>query len=158
MLTEKQIHTIQPKFMLIVVLCATMILSVLVFATVVCVLTDWENLNDRIKMLTLFAAGTGIVIFGLSTVVPAMSIPSPQLRNLAKPDDETVNAMAGSLLTENLTRYMMVEGGIFLNLMVFLIEPHTGSLVIAGIGLLLQLVCFPRPAKLVSVIENRIGG
>lgn len=157
MLDQEQIKRIQPKLLFIQVIAGALILGALSFAAAMIVIVDWENLNDAVKMLTLFAGATGLFIFVMSIFVPMIFTSHPQATQATDGarENSAIDAAVTTLVTESLIRYALLEGGIFLNLMVLIIEPHLASLVVAGIGLLFMLALFPRQSKLISTIENR---
>jgi hypothetical protein len=157
MLSSEQVQQVRPRLLSIQIVSAALILSVSVFAVATSMIVDWENLNDRIKMLDLFASATGVLIFVLSIFAPGMFSSDITAASHSTSDQSSaVMAIANMILTENLIRFTLLEAAIFLNLMVFIIEPHIALLVVAGIGLLLMLVFFPRQSKMISHIENRI--
>jgi hypothetical protein len=157
MLNQDQIKRIQPKLLLIQVIAAALILGALAFATAMSVMVDWENLNDQVKMLTLFAGVSGLFISVMSIFVPKIFASHPGVTKATGDalEDRDIDAAVATLTTESLIRYAMLEGAVFLNLMVLIIEPHLASLVVAGIGLLLMIVLFPRQSRLVAAIEDR---
>ena len=158
MLTPEQIADIRPKLVLIQTIAAALIIGVVVFAAVIFAIVDWGNLNDRLKMLSLIGAVTGIFMFGLSIVAPKIFASG---RDAAPPADSdqsnAIKPILESLMAENLIRFALIEAAIFLNLMVFMIESHRAALVVVGIGILLMLICFPRQSKMITTIEDRMG-
>lgn len=159
MLDQAQITRIKPKLMLIQVVALALILGAMAFAAVSSVIVDWENRNDQIKMLTLFAMTSGLFIFAMSIFIPkffATNHTAGQHSTRESVSDKSVDAIVPMLMTETVIRYALIEGGVFLNLMVLIIEPHLATAVVAGIGLVLMLAMFPRQSKLISILEFRL--
>jgi len=157
MLDSEQVQQIQPKLVLIQVVAGALIMGAVAFAAAMSVIVDWENLNDQANMLTMFAGASGLFIFMMSIFVPLMFAGKSNVSNASSSpvEEPGIAAAIPMLMTETLIRYALIEGGVFLNLMVLIIEPHLASLVVAGIGLLLMLVLFPRRSKMMSTIEDR---
>ncbi len=158
MLTPEQITAIQPKLVVIQLIAAALITGVLVFAGVICAVADWGGLNDRLKMLSLIGAVSGVFMFVLSVVAPKVFASGQAESGPAASDQpDVIKTHLNSLLTETLIRFALIEAAIFLNSMVFMIESHRVSLVVVGIGILVMLFCFPRRSNMIAVIEDRLG-
>ena len=158
MLTPDQIDNIRPKLISIQIISAVLIVGALVFTAMICAIVDWDNLNERLKMLSMIGAVSGILMLGMSFVVPKVfSSGEGGLRSDNSDQSEVVKTTLHSLMVENLIRYALIEAALFLNLMVFLIEPHRAALLIVGIGVLTMLICFPRQSKMIAEIENRLA-
>ncbi len=157
MLAPEQIRRIQPKLLTVQALAGALILGAIVFAAVMSLMVDWENLNDQVKMLTLMASVSGLFLFVISVFVPIVFGGSSNgFQKLNEPlKDSQIDAVVSMLITETLIRYALIEGGVMLNLMVLIIDPHLVLIVVAGIGLLLMLASFPRQSKMISTIEQR---
>jgi uncharacterized membrane protein len=157
MLTPEQTENIRPKLAVIQMIAAALIVGVIVFAGVIFAIVDWENLNERIKMLSLFGAATGILMFGFSIVAPRVFASSHHVALPAKPDQsEAIKPVLDSLMAEHIIRFALIEAAIILNLMVFMIEPHRAALVVVGIGILLMLIFFPRQSNMITTLEDRL--
>ena len=157
MLNQEQIDRIQPKLVLVQAVAAALILGALGFAAMISVIVDWENLNDQTKMLTMIAGATGVFIFVMSIFVPKIFANKPTAAAAVNSpiEDKDIDAALPMMMTETLIRYALIEGGIFLNAMVMIIEPHLASLIVAGTGLLLMLVLFPLQSKMIATTERR---
>ena len=157
MLSNEQIQQLRPKLLSIQVISGFLMLGVLAFAGLMVMIVDWDDLNDRVKMLTLIAAATGVLILVLSIFIPNAFSSDVRPSGDSESDQSTAaTAIANMLVTENLIRFALLESAIFLNLVVFFLEPHLVSLAVAGFGLLLMLAFFPRQSRMISVIEERI--
>lgn len=158
MLTKDQKQQAAPKFLLTQIVAVALMLGVFGLIAVICfVLVDFDNLNPRIKMLTLIGFVAGMLLYGVSIVVPrifATDLP-------AKTDDESgerkaITSIVNAMLTEKIAQVAVVEGGIFLNAIVFMLEPHVSSLVVIGIGIVLMFAYFPRRSRQMAVLEERL--
>lgn len=158
MLTPEQINAIRPKLFTIQLVAATLFVSVVLFAVVISMITDWENLNDRFKMLSLIGTASGTLVLGLSMIVPRVFASGEPETHLPKSDDpqQSISSILTSLTVETLIRFALIEAAIFLNLVVMMIEPQRASLVIVGIGVLMMLIWFPRKSKMIAVIDDRL--
>jgi hypothetical protein len=157
MLTPEQITDIRPKLVVIQIIATALIIGVIVFAAVIFAIVDWGNLNARLKMLSLIGTVTGIFMFGLSIVAPKVFASGNDVAPPADSDQsDAIKSILDSLMAENVIRFALIEAAIFLNLMVFMIEPHRAALVVVGIGILLMLICFPRQSRMITTIENRL--
>ena len=155
MLTPEQIKNIRPKLVAIQFIAAALIVGVVVFAGVMSAIVDWDNINDRFKMLSLIATASGIFMFTLSIVAPKVFASGNEV--VDSDPSTAILAIINTLMVENLIRFALIEAAVFLNLMVFMIEPHRGSLIVVGVGILLMLICFPRQSKMIAVIEDRLS-
>jgi len=157
MLTDEQVQQIRPRLLTIQAVAAALIVGDLMFAGAISVVVDWENVAERVKMLTLIGMIAGVFIYALSIVVPKVFASGTNLRPPTKVvDQEEIASTANTMMTEVLIRFALINGAIFLNLMVFLIEIHIASLVVAAIGLLLMVALFPRQSNMISTIGDRL--
>jgi hypothetical protein len=162
MLTPEQVQRIQPKLTLVQIVAGALIFGALAFAAGMSLMVDWGNLNDELKMLTMMASGSSLLLFVMSIFVPVIFAGnSSEFDNSGTPpDDASVDRAVPMLISETLIRYSLIEGGVFLNLTILIIEPHVALIVVTAIGLLVMLALFPRRSKMISTIEKRarIGG
>ena len=157
MLTDEQVQQIRPRLLTIQAIAAALIVEVLFLAGVLSAIVDWENVADRVKMLTLIGMIAGVFIYALSIVVPRVFASGTNLRPPTKVVDQyEIASTASTMMTEVLIRFALINGAIFLNLMVFCIEIHVASLVVAAIGLLLMVAFFPRQSNMISAIGDRL--
>lgn len=158
MLTQEQIADIRPKLVSIQIIAAALMIGSVIFTGVICAIADWDNLNEPLKMLSLIGTVSGVFMFGLSLVAPKFfSSGNDNAHSVDSDQSVTIKTVLDSMMTENLIRFVLIEAAIFLNLMLFLIENHRAALVVAGVGLMLMLICFPRQSKMIHVMEERLG-
>ena len=103
-------------------------------------------------MLVLLAASSGAVMFSLSFV--AFKVLSAQ--TAAK--DESLMAHFQVLQTAWIVRFAIIEGAIFMNLIVTMAENSLITMFVAVFGVLLMLIGFPRSEKVENLMEYRLRG
>lgn len=113
-----------------------------------------EALNNKPKMLVMLGGFTGMVSYGLSFVVAAVF-------NTPIPADETpteaqIKKAAGQIANSHVIRCAIIEGGIFLNLMVLLLERNFISAAVVVLGFLLLCVLFPTHRRFAKAISRRL--
>lgn len=113
-----------------------------------------EALNSDPSMLVMLAAFTGMVSYGLSFVVAAI-FKSPVLSD-ETPTDAQVKKAASQIASSHVTRSAIIEGGVFLNLMVLLLERNFISVAVIALGFLLLCVLFPTHGRFVNAISRRL--
>jgi hypothetical protein len=145
---------------MIQVVAGALLLGVLILSGVIFVaLVDLNDLNPAVKMLTLIGAVAGVSLYCVSLVLPKLFSAAV---NKSGSDSETVqrNAVTSimrSLTTENIARLALIEGGVFLNAVVMILEPHKVTIGILIAGIVLMLLLFPRRGKLISTLEDRLS-
>ena len=113
-----------------------------------------EALHSKPNMLVMLAAFTGMVCYGLSFVVAAVfNTPVPADET---PTDAQVKKVAGQIASSHVIRSAIIEGGIFLNLMVLLLERNFISVAVIGLGFWLLCVLFPTHSRFVKAISRRL--
>ena len=113
-----------------------------------------EALNSKPKMLVVLAAFTGMVSYGLSYIVAAI-FNSPVASD-ETPTDAQVKKAASQIANSHVIRSAIIEGGIFLNLMVLLLERNFISIAVVALGFLLLCVLFPTHNRFAKAISRRL--
>jgi hypothetical protein len=162
MLTTEQQGKIQPKLKTILVIHAALGIGMLSMAIVIAAIVDWKKLSSEAGMLPLMAAVTGLLTFGMSFIIPrllaaqstdiAASL-TKQTGSNEVPAEEILKALIGNSMNNKIISAALVEGGVLLNLTVFMIDPTTVSLAIVAIGLLIFAFRFPFPGRQKSKLE-----
>jgi len=132
---------------------ATMAAGALIGAIVVIGLVP-EALNTDASMLVLLGAFTALVSYALSFVVAAVFH-----QPVAADDDPTedqVKKATQQILNSHIIRSAVIEGGIFLNLMVLLLERNYISVAVIGLGFLLLCFLFPTAGRLIKAVSRRL--
>jgi len=150
MLSDEQTKRVGSKLFLVQIAAAAMMFSIVILVPVMCMIAQWETLTGTAKLLTMIASLAAICMYLMSAFVPKIFSTQPPA---GLSDDAAVDSVLGMLSTETLIRFALIEGAAFMNLLVFMVEPHMASLIAAGIGFLMMLIFFPRKSKMISAIE-----
>lgn len=113
-----------------------------------------EALNSKPNMLVMLAAFTGMVFYGLSFIVAAIfnqPVPADEV-----PTDAQVKKAASQIANSHVIRCAIIEGGIFLNLMVLLLERNFISAAVVALGFLLLCVLFPTHGRFSNAISRQL--
>ena len=106
-------------------------------------------------MLILLAATTGVVSYLLSFFF------GPAFRksvNASEPVEYTdIKTLLSGLQTSHVIRCVMIEAGIYLNLVVLLLDHGWFNLYIAGLGMVLLMLLFPTKGRTVRGIEKGLN-
>ena len=158
MLSDDQKAILRPRMLSTQIVAGALLLGVLVLSGIIFLMVDSERLGNPLRMLTLIASVTAAAMFGLSVVAPGMFASGTPAANDndGSGNEAAIKTAANAIFVETLIRFFLIEAAIFLNLMVFFIEPHYASLVVSGIGVLLMLVFFPRQSKMAAAVEDQI--
>jgi hypothetical protein len=135
-----------------------------------------DPLNNDPNMLVILGAFTGMVSFGLSYVVAAIfnsdhSSNSAQNHNnnstnlnpedsanpLVDADTEKqIQRASSQVMNSHIVRSAIIEGAVFLNLMVLLLERNYISVAVILLGVLLLLVLMPTHHKMIKSVQTRL--
>lgn len=163
MLTTEQQKQAQPKLITILIIYSALGIGMLSMLVVIGVIVDWNKLTNEAGMLSLMAAITGLMTFGMSFIIPRLlSVRSTDIAaNLTKqkgsndvPAADIVKTLLGNSMNNTIVSGALIEAGVFLNLIVFMIEPSTVSLAVIVIGLLIFAFRFPFPGRQMSKLES----
>lgn len=158
MLNDDQMTILRPRMLSTQIVAGALLVGVLILTGIIFLIVDSERLGNPLKMLTLIASVTAAAMFGLSVVAPGMfaSGTPASVENDESDRQAAIKTAANAIFVETLIRFFLIEAAIFLNLMVFFIEPHYASLVVVGIGVLLMLIFFPRQSKMAAAVEDQL--
>jgi hypothetical protein len=167
MLTPTQIARAKPKLVLIQIISAGILFGAIMFTGVILSMTDWSQFPGDGRMMSLLGAITGFAMLGLAWIVPSLIATSPtqiaaeviRFRNPEQADqldDKIIEGLLASLVTGRIVFSAIIEGAIFLNLMVFFIERNTINLALVGFGLLTLIVTFPLQSRLLGKTTDQI--
>lgn len=152
MLSPEQKSEVLPKLITILIIHCALVMGVVMFAVVMSFITDWSKLSNEAGMLSLMAAITGLMTYGMSFIVPKLLRASPATiaANLVKrkqtkdvADQAILEALVNNHMSSRIVAAALLEGGLFLNLIMFLIEPNTVLIAMVIIGLALLLLRTP---------------
>ena len=144
-----------------------------VFAILVSTITDWSEIGDPASpsMLALMGLIFGGMMMLLSFIVPVVSRranirqltdrhASPDLYDKSnaplEKDDSVIHKLLATFQTSVVVRFAMIQGAIFLNLMLFILEKNPVNLIVGLVGLLLMLFLLPLPGRVWNFVENTI--
>jgi len=113
-----------------------------------------EALNNDPNMLVMLAAFTALVSYGLSFVVA--SIFNQPVAADEVPSEAQIKKAAQQIANSHVIRSAIIEGGIFLNLMVLLLERNFISVAVIALGFLLLCVLFPTHSRFTNAISRRL--
>lgn len=149
-LTKEQLEQISKSGLTLKIICGALLIGVCMFALVLCLIIDFENLDTDLDMLVLLAASSGAVMFSAAYV--AFQVLSKQT---AAKDDSTM-ANLNVLQTAWIVRFAILDAAIFMNLIVTMAENSLITLFVALVGVLLMVIGFPRSVKVEAVMEDRM--
>lgn len=159
MLSDDQLRDIQPRLMINLIVAGAIFMGGVLFAAVIAITADWNVVGQPSKMLNTLGAGTAIVMYGLAFAIPRTF---PRVPDSVAPQQGEATFLVGlqqiaSLMTtETIVRYALIEGGVFLNITVFMLEPRWVTAVVIGLGLLVMLVSLPLPGRAVNQFQQRV--
>ncbi|MFK7767864.1 MAG: hypothetical protein AB8B55_11635 [Mariniblastus sp.] len=163
MLSQELQQHVAPRIRVMQAIVAAIIMGAIMFCVCIGFIANWENYGEPMRLLTLIGGFAGVCIYILSFVLPFMFSKVPTSNEVeakggdpGKQSETIINLILNMVTAEIVVRAALIDGAIFLNLVVFLLDPHIVSLVIAGIGILLLLFLLPRSSKIVSVVEDRL--
>jgi hypothetical protein len=152
MLTTEQQNLAQPKLKTILIIYGALGMGMLMFLVTIGLIADWKKLSTEADMMALMGAVVGLMTYGMSFIVPKLMSADPAeiAANLTKqsgtsavPAEEVINSLVSNYTNNRIVAGALLEGGVFLNLIVFLIEPNTVSIAVALIGFLIFVFRFP---------------
>ena len=151
-LNDSEIKALQPRIKVLQFIIGALAMGVAFFLCIALVVTGGPKSWDLSEMLPLI----GIVFSGI-TIVGWVVFPMVA-RNLPI-GSSTVGGDANAetfmkLQTHSVIRGALVEGGAFLNLMLFIVEGNGFNLLAALVGLFLLLLLFPTASNVPSKIES----
>ena len=111
-LTQEQLQQLSKPGLTVKIICGALLAGACNFALILCVIVDFNDLNTNLDMLVLLAAASGAVMFSMSFV--AFKVLTGQ--TAAK--DESMMAHFQVLQTAWIVRFAIIEGAVFMNLIV----------------------------------------
>jgi len=113
-----------------------------------------EALNNEPNMLVMLAAFTAMVLYGLSFVVAAIFNQPVAADDV--PSEDQIKKAATQIANSHVIRCAIIEAGVFLNLMVLLLERNFISIAVVALGFLLLCVLFPTHGRFANAISRRM--
>ena len=160
MLTNEQSASIAPKLLSIQIISAAILMGAVCFAVVIAFIVNWEELTTTVPLMTLIGAATGVSLLMLSFVAPRIAAANTvqatafQLAQKKRDvdDEQTLLELVQQLTVNQIIFSALIEGAIFLNLIVFMLDKSQVSLFVVGIGLVILILSFPTGTR----IQNRL--
>jgi len=120
------------------------------FALILCVILDINGLNTELDMLVMLAASSAAVMYSISLIAFKVLSTQTAARN------ETTIAHFRVLQSAWIVRFAVLEGAIFMNLIVTMAENSLITLFVALFGVLLMLIGFPRSITVDGLLADRL--
>ncbi len=164
MLSPTQVQRAKPKLLLIQLIAAAILIGAFFFTGIILTMTDWSKFPGDGRIMSLLGAITGFAMLGLAWIVPNLIATSStqiaaeviRFRDSDQLDDKIIEGSLASLVFRRIVFSAIIDGAIFLNLIVFFIEQNTVNLAIIGLGLLVMVVGFPIQSRLISKIDDQL--
>jgi len=153
MLSDEQNSRIAPKLRYVQIAAVAMLFVIGVLTPVMCQIANWRFLTHTPKMLTLTAALASLMMFSMAVLIPRIFSGKP--RGLE--GNAALDAALGMFTTETLIQLALLLGAALINLVVYSVDYHVASLVLAGIAVLIMLISFPRKSKAGNAIAGKLG-
>lgn len=131
-----------------------------------------EALNNDPNMLVILGAFTGMVSYGLSYVVASIlnqSVSTGANGNPNSPQnkfydpahdpasDPQFERISSKIANSHIIRSAIIEGAVFLNLMVLLLERNYISVTVILLGVMLLAVLMPTYGRLLKKVEKQLA-
>ena len=153
-LSTEQATQLRPGLRTLQAITLAMVMTQFLFVAVILAAINTNDLHSDLKMLIFLAAATGIVLY-----VNAMLF-APMFRKSVNASDppelSDVKTVTASLQTAHLIQVALISAGVYLNLMVFLLDKGYISLIVASIGAAMLLLMFPTLGRYRRGIEKRL--
>lgn len=162
MLTPEQTSKVSQKLMTLRIIGFAMVMGCVMFAGIILMaLVNFEELmaNENLNLLTLIAAGTGVLLMLMSFVIPVLFGNEVKIKDVNDEAevDRAVGKITDGLITEKVIRKALLEAAVFINLTVLILDAHKVSIIVAVIGLVLLLFTIPFGGSFFSKVEQRLA-
>lgn len=163
MLTAEQQNKIQPKLKTILIIYSALGMGMLSLGGVIAAIVDWKKLSTEADMMALMGAIAGLMTFGMSFIVPKLMSANPaeiaasltkQNGTTAVPPEQIINGLVSNYTNSRIIAGALLEGGVFLNLILLLIEPTTVSIAVVSIGFLIFVFRFPFLGRQMAQLDS----
>ena len=160
MLSDQQFQFVRSKLQVFQFIVGAMIAGVLVLALVTNLLFPWAQAAMDISMLPLLGAAASFFSIILSFLLPALaanSVPKFSEDDTVDQQQECLSEAANVFMMGRMIRVVLLEGGCFLNLIVYLLEQSHLSLIAAAVGLFVLMLSFPAAFVMRRWLEARVN-
>ena len=161
MLSQSQILQLEPRAKNLMIISIGMISGVIMLAFVLLAL-GMKNANTDLGILTLVGSaamfGSIAMAFFVPTLVARAGANAAQQLEKASEggSDPRVDALGQAFMTKSIIRYALLEGGCFLNLIIFLVDNSWYALIPAAFGVIVMLLTFPLPGKMHDFVAEEL--
>ncbi|MEM7781775.1 MAG: hypothetical protein AAF623_00245 [Planctomycetota bacterium] len=157
MLSEGQRQTLSSWVRVVQIAAGTVIFACLVMTClIILIFVDLKNLEPATKMLTLFGAVAGMMLYSIGFFIPGL-LGSENLRRRTEKSgpisDKDFRETLNGLVVEQFARYAMIGVGLVLNAIVLMMDPQRTTMFLIGVGFLFMFILFPR----LSVLQNQLA-
>lgn len=142
-------------------ICAALLSGVLVFTVVAFFWVGVDRIETAFSIMAVVGVVAGAFSYVSAGVVPAL-IASPRVAgdsardsDPAVAEDRRRHRLAAEFVTRSILRMALLEGGILMNLVIFLIDRSAFSLGMAVFGLLCMLISLPYPGRMLGWMESQ---
>ena len=160
MLSDQQFQFVRSKLQVFQFIVGALIGGVLVLALVTNLLFPWAQAAMDISMLPLLGAAASFFSIILSFLLPALaanSVPKFSEDDTVDQQQECLSEAANVFMMGRMIRVVLLEGGCFLNLIVYLLEQSHLSLIAAAVGLFVLMLSFPAAFVMRRWLEARVN-
>ena len=153
MLSEEQTTRLQPNVVSLQAIAGAMIVASILAASVIAMISEWDELGDPLSMLPLIGAVFGLLMIGGGIVFPLVFVGEFAIGDS---EEEKIKSAAHAVTLEYLVRFSLVEAALFTNLLVLMLDLHSVTLGIVGLAIVTFLFLFPFQSNFVSSVEQRL--
>ena len=165
MLNQEQITLLEPNVKTLQIICFGLIMGVATATLMLCFVVHWENANARPTFISVGALGVGLLTLCMSFVLPgivsrsATSAAAEQLNAEGSRLDSNqgLKQLASVFQSKTIVGYALIEGGAFLNLMIFLLDVSLINLGFVIVTVVVMALLVPRGESLYSWVSDQIS-
>ena len=162
MLSNEQIQQIEPRVKAMQVIIGALIIGPLVGGIILYLVREQPKFTTSLDFIAIFGIAMAAAGYLASFIAPIVMRPAI-LKQATDSLDETERTTLGQAIIDKLLmgyqtiqiiRCSLIEGMVFANLLLWIIEGSVYNLAAAGVGFILLAFQFPFPGKVVSAIED----
>lgn len=146
---------VKPVVKVLQIITLALAMGAFLFGVIVIGVAGTHGLHTGPKMLILMAAGTGMFLYLLS--FPLSAAFANRVNASDPPDEADVRKIMAGLQTSHIIKSAMIEGGVYLNLIVLLLDHGLFNLWVAGLGIVLLVLQFPTLGRFVGRVEKGLN-
>ena len=164
MLNREQTDWLRPVTTTLQIICGALIFGAIGASIVLFVVNSNCQFNDSLGLIPLLGITMGLASFGAAIIIPRII-----LKDAARKFAKSANGVESSQLSESairmlfdplqqstIIRYALFEGPVFANLMFWFMQGSVYNLATAGTGIMLMILFFPFPNRIIQWVESLI--